>query len=434
MRYSEALAWFYGRQRFGIKLGLDNIARILEYLERPQDAFRALHVTGTNGKGSTCAYLESCLRAAGHRVGLYTSPHLVSFRERILIGGQPVAPEQIGKAADRVRSAVERLETARTHPTFFECVTALAFELFRSQRVAWGVLEVGLGGRLDATNVCNPIATVITNVGLEHTEQLGSSVQSIAREKSGILKPGVPLITGARGPALDAIAKEATTRKVPIRVLRAPDPVEETLAGTRFQTLFAGERIPFETSLLGRHQAHNAALALAALESGAKDVSVPPDAAQRGLKTTLWPGRLEITSRDPLTLLDGAHNAPAMEELAGFLDRHASHRRIAVVLGILRDKNARGMLSALAPRVARIVLTNVPNERTLSPEELRQLLPTDAPAVEVEPDVTEAFRRGLAHGEEPVRLITGSLFLVGEARAQLLKLERDPPVAVPIAQ
>lgn len=434
MQYREALAWLYGRQRFGVKLGLETVEGLLGKMGRPQDSFQAFHVTGTNGKGSASAFLAQCLRSAGHHVGLYTSPHLVHFRERIQVDGEPVSEREVAEAAERLRPLVESMEIGSVHPTFFECATALAFDLFRRRRVPWAVLEVGMGGRLDATNVCRPAATVITNIGLDHTQHLGTSYQAIAREKAGILKPGIPLVTGARGVALDVIAQESTKKQSPVRVVRAPDPVDETWEGTRFTATYLGQKLPFETTLLGTHQAHNAALALATLEAAAAQVPISPAAAQEGIRATRWPGRLELASRDPLTLLDGAHNAAAMEAIAGFLDRHAPHRSVAAVVAILRDKNAAKMLAALCPRISRLILTKAPSARTFEPHELQHALPADAPAVELEPEPGEAFRRALAHGTEQVRLITGSLFLVGEARAQLLRLPRDPTVPSPLLQ
>lgn len=434
MRYADALAWLYSRQKYGVKMGLETIGGLLDRLGRPQDAFRALHVTGTNGKGSTCAFLDAALRSAGHRVGLFTSPHLVRFPERILIDGKPVADADVAAGVERLRPIVESVETGHTRPTFFECVTALAFDLFRTRGISIVVLEVGMGGRLDATNVCNPLVTVITNVGLDHTHYLGTSIQAIAQEKAGILKRGVAAITGARGPALDVVARRATATGTPLRAVRAPDPVHATLEATRFSQPYLGIPTPFETGLLGAHQAHNAALALAALEACAAQLPVAQEAAQRGIRSTQWPGRLEAVGHDPTLLLDGAHNAPAMDTLGRFLDEVAPDHRVAAVVGILRDKEASKMLSILAPRVSRLVLTRVPNERSLNPEELRRMLPADAPPTQVEPEPTAAFRKAFAEGDEPIRLVTGSLFLVGEARVRLLRLERDPPVAAPVTQ
>lgn len=434
MRYTDALAWLYGRQRFGVKLGLETIRALLDRLDRPEASFGALHVAGTNGKGSTCALLESVMRHAGLRVGLYTSPHLVSFRERIRVDGRTIEPDDVARGIERLRPWVEELDGRRMPATFFECTTALAFDHFRRAGVPYAVIEVGLGGRLDATNVCRPLASLITSIGLDHMERLGASVQAIAAEKAGVLRPGVPAYTTARREALDVVAREAGRRGAPLRVVRRPEPVRETLEATEFQVPFDGHPRPFRARLLGEHQAENAALALAGLDGIRREIPIPVDAAQRGIEATDWPGRLEVVDRSPLTLLDGAHNAPAMQALAEFLGRHFPDRGVAACMGTLRDKAASRMLAALAPRVSRLVLTEPPNGRALSASELAEALPPDAPPHAVVANASEAFRTLFQGGGEPVRLITGSLFLVGEARAQIKSLARDPPPKAPPLQ
>ena len=434
MRYKEALDWLYRRQRFGVRLGLENMEALLERLDHPERAFQSLHVTGTNGKGSVCAFLESCVRAAGHRVGLYTSPHLVSFRERIRVDGEMVSEEEIGRGVERLRPVVEALDARRIVPTFFEVTTALAFDIFRARGVPFAVIEVGLGGRLDATNLVVPVVSVITNVGLEHTDRLGTSIQAIAGEKAGILRRGVPTVTGARREALDVIAKAATRVGTSLRVVRRPDPIDESLEGCRFTFPYLGTPEPFHTTLLGEHQAENACLALAALEAAQKSLPVPLDAARRGIDSARWPGRLEVTGQKPLALLDGAHNAPAMEALADFLRRRFPDGRVAACVGILREKSASRMLDILSPAVSRLVLTEAPSDRRLSAAELERCLPSDAPPHETIADPGEALRALFQKGDESVRLVTGSLFLVGEARARLLRLDRDPGMAHAVFQ
>jgi len=433
MDYRDALAWLYRRQRYGIKLGLETMGLLLERLDHPEKSFRAFHVTGTNGKGSVCAFLESSLRAAGHRVGLYTSPHLVTFRERIRIGGEMIAPEHVAAGVERLRPIVDDLDARRTTPTYFECVTALAFEHFRRAKIETAVVEVGLGGRLDATNLCQPLVSVITNVGLDHTDRLGTSIQAIAAEKAGILREGVPAVTGARREALDVVAKEANKRRTSLKVVRPPEPVESTLEATRFRFTYQGEKLDYETRLLGEHQAENACLALAALEAQ-RTIPVPPEATRQGVAKAQWPGRLEIVDREPLTLLDGAHNAPAFETLTGFLSRHAPDGDVAVCVAILRDKSAQKMLRILAPYTKRMILTEAPTSRSLSANELASLLPSDAPPHTIVANPHEAMRALFQGGSEKLRLVTGSLFLVGEARAQILRLERDPDIDVPVTQ
>jgi dihydrofolate synthase / folylpolyglutamate synthase len=426
MDYADALEWLYRRQRFGVKLGLETIGTLLERLGSPHRNFRALHVAGTNGKGSVAALMASCLNSAGHRVGLYTSPHLVTFRERIQVGGTPIEADEVAAGVERLRPHVEDLDGRRSPPTYFECATALAFDHFRRAGVRHAVVEVGLGGRLDATNVVDPIVSVITNIGLDHMDRLGTSIQMIAAEKAGILRPGVVAITGARREALDVIARTATRVQAKLKVVRRPDPVHADLEGTQFEAAYLGQKRPLRIGLLGEHQAENAALALAALEAVQAELPVDPDAAARGLASAVWPGRLEVVDRDPLTLLDGAHNEPAMQSLADFLQAQAPDRDVAVCVGILREKSAQRMLRVLAPHARRLVLTQPPSSRALAVRELEQLLPADAPPHVAIEQPAEALRALFQGGQERLRIVTGSLFLVGEARAQILRLERDP--------
>lgn len=434
MRYEEALAWLYARQRFGIKQGLENVRALLAALDHPEAAFPAYHVTGTNGKGSVCAFLDEMLGAGGYRTGCYTSPHLNSFVERITVAGRPIARTGVAKLVEDVRPVVESLEGRGIRPTFFEVVTALAFEDFRQQRIEVGVIEVGMGGRWDATNVVNPVATVVTNVGLDHTDRLGSTVSAIAREKAGILRPHVPCVTRAVGDAFDVIRRRAREVEAPLRFVSMPN-VQERLDGTRAELEFSGTLAPVDLRLLGRHQAENAALALAALDAAQSRFPVPPENARSALARTHWPGRLEPAGKNPLVLLDGAHNAPACAAVAGFLERVIRPRRVHTLFGALRDKDVPGMLRALAPVVDRWVVTPPPNARALPTSELVDVARREGLAAESEPDLVEAIR--LLHRDadaQDVLLVTGSLFLVGAARAALLKTATDPPLSHAILQ
>lgn len=432
MDYPRALEWLYRRQRFGIKMDLEGIRALLDELGRPEGGLPAFHITGSNGKGSVAAFVASCLQAAGHKTGLYTSPHLVSFCERIQVQGEAIAQEDVGSLVARVKRAVEALEARRIVPTFFETVTAMAFLHFQMVKVDAAVIEVGLGGRLDATNVCKPVASVITNIGLEHTDRLGTSLQAIAREKAGILREGVPAVTAARREALDVVAQEAKRVKAPLKVVRRPESVEETLEGTRFKLNYKGEPIDVQTRLLGMHQAENAALALACLESQSK-FAIDRNQVTQGLANASWPGRLEIVDRDPIALLDGAHNAPAMETLADFLGRQFPDGDVAACIGILRDKAASKMLDTLASRVRRIIVTQPANERAIGANELGRLVP-EGPVVSIVEEPGQALRELYQGGNERCKLVTGSLFLVGEARAQFLRLPRDPAPGAAILQ
>lgn len=422
--YERALAWLYARQNLGVKLGLDNTRALLEELGNPQHAFDAFHVGGTVGKGSTCYALEACLGEAGHDVGLFTSPHLTSFRERIRIRQRAVSEAEVLAAARRVRDAVESVQRQGHNPTFFECVTAMAFDEFRRQGVRVAVVEVGMGGRLDATNLVQSVATGITRIGLDHTQALGTDLASIATEKAGIIKDGVPVVTTARGSALDVIARTATRHGAKIKVVRAPDEVEETRQNIRFAAEYGGHPELVESSVLGRHQAENIIAALRMLE--AVPTYTPGfDEVARALKTLAVPGRLEPVRSDPWTILDGAHNTEAMDACVAFLDRVAPGQETAACVAVLRDKPATAMLERLATRCSRLVLTTAPCPRSLEAAELARACPADI-AHEVVPQPEKALRRLLAEGTEPIRLVTGSLFLVGYARGRLTDADQDP--------
>ncbi|MBI2077816.1 MAG: bifunctional folylpolyglutamate synthase/dihydrofolate synthase [Euryarchaeota archaeon] len=433
MRYEEALGWLYARQRFGIKQGLDNMARLLAALEDPQKGFDAFHVTGSNGKGSVSAFLDEALRSTHSDVGRYVSPHLTTFTERVTVGGREIPRSEVALLTEQLVPVVEGLEREGARATFFEVVTALAFLYFRRRRIKVAVVEVGMGGRWDATNLVRPAACVITNVGLEHTDRLGSTVGAIAAEKAGILKPGAPAVTRAVGEAYDVVRRRAREVGAALRFVSAPD-ATESLDGTRCTLTYQGAPVDVKLGLLGRHQAENAALAAAALE--ATPAWAPtPDRLVAALAKTRWPGRLEPVSQGPLVLLDGAHNAPACEVLAGFIERVVRPRRTHAVFGALRDKNVPGMVRALAPAIDRWVVTAVPNERGLPPEQVAATLRDEGRPAAIETDTVEAIR--LLHAEaapEDVLFVTGSLFLVGAARAALLKTETDPPVPHAILQ
>lgn len=428
MRYDEALAWLYARQRFGIKQGLENMEALLAALDHPERAFPAYHVTGTNGKGAVCAFLDSALRASGRSVGRYVSPHLTTFTERVTVGGTEIPRTDVALLVDQIRPLVEDLEGRGVRPTFFEVITALAFQYFRRRGVEAAVVEVGMGGRWDATNVVEPVASVITNVGLDHTDRLGSTLAAIAAEKAGIIKPGVPVVTRAVDEAYDAVRRRAREASAPIRFVPAPE-AAETLEGTRAVVPYGGEALALRFPLLGRHQAENAAVAAAALEAAASRFPVAPDALRRGLESARWPGRLEAAGRDPLVLLDGAHNPPAVQTIAGFLERVLAPRPVRVLFGAMRDKSVAGMVRPLAPLVKEWVVTAARSPRAVPPRVLAETLLREGVRAEPIDDAVDAIRRLHRDAErDDVLLVTGSLFLVGEARAALLKAPTDPPV------
>ncbi len=397
--YPAALRWLYGTQLTGIKLGLDPMRRLLGALGWEPGGTRFLHVAGTNGKGSVCAMLDAVLRASGRRAGLFTSPHLVSFRERIRLDGGMIPEADVSEGLSRLRTLTADWEQP---PTFFELTTALALDWFRQRGAEVVVLETGLGGRLDATNVLErPAACVLTSIGMDHTGYLGDTLTAIAGEKAGILKPGVPAVSGPQQPeAGEVLSRRAGEVGAPLRFVTEPIPPQ------------------WRISLVGSHQRTNAALALAAL--GAAGLSVGEADARRGLETVDWPGRFQ-RCEGGRTILDGGHNPAAAARLATtWQEEFGADARATVVLGLLRDKDAAGIVRALAPVAARFVAVPVrTSPRTVTAEELQATLSETVPNVPVETaaDLPGALGLARAHGERT--LVTGSLFLVGEALALL---------------
>ncbi len=405
----DPLRWLVERQRFGVELGLERMRRLLEELGRPDRAYRSVLVGGTNGKGSTAATLAAGLGAAGERVGLTTSPHLVHFAERFLVDGAAVPDATVREALRRVRPPAERAGA-----TFFEIVTALALVLFAEAGVGTAVLEVGLGGRFDATNAVEPALSLITGVALDHVGVLGDTVERIAHEKAGILRAGVPAWTGASGPALKALRSEAAARGARLRTLESEVRLEVGDRGwdgleLDLHTPFGAARAV--TPLVGRHQARNVALALV----GASELGVALGVAARGAARTVWPGRLErLRYRGRWLVLDGAHNPDAAAALARALTS-LEGRVPVLVLGVSADKDVEGVVEALAGVADRVVATRASSSpRAMPPEDLGRVVGADA----VADDPTEALRLAMRWaGEGATVAIAGSLFLVGEVRA-----------------
>lgn len=399
MTYSEALAWLYGTQDRGVKLGLERMRALLEELEWDAAGTRFLHVAGTNGKGSVCAMLDSICRAAGMRTGLFTSPHLITFRERIRVNGAMARTEEIAGELTRIRNAGEELQ-----PTFFEITTALALGLFQNGALDVVVLETGLGGRLDSTNVVRPEVAVITSVGLDHTQILGATLREIAWEKAGIIKPGVPVVTGPLPEAAaDVVAAVAEER------------------GARLVTVSEPER-EYAVGLKGAHQGINAAVALRALE--AAGIAVSAEHVAEGLRSVSWPGRFQDTRLG--FILDGAHNPEAARRLVETWREEYGAGRTRVILGVVREKEARGICAELAAVAEEFVIVPVRSPRARPVEELleiaRALRPSRA-CGSLEEAIATTPRR------EPPALITGSLFLVGEALVLLGMAEGEQEIS-----
>ena len=392
MNYRDALAWVYGRQSFGIKLGLDNTRRLLAAAGNPHARLRFLHVAGTNGKGSTCAMMDAILRAAGHRTGLYTSPHLVDFRERIRLDGAMIPEDAVAEGLSLLREAAETCDHA---PTFFELVTVLAAWWLAREEAEYVVWETGMGGRLDATNAVLPDVAVITPIGLDHQKWLGDTLAQIAGEKAGIIKSQVPVVSA---PQAQEVREVLTS----------------TAAGVGAPITFVSE--PWSggaAGLAGAHQRWNAALACAALR--AAGVRVDADAEVQGLRSVVWPGRFQRIGED--LVVDGAHNPSAIETLVATWREVYGDVRASLVFGAVLDKDIEALLLALRSIADEIWLVPVNNVRGASPEELRPMAEAARFATIHDGPVEASLAAARAAGQ-PV-LVAGSLFLAGEVLALL---------------
>jgi len=422
MSYEEAVRFLYslGNEVKAAKLGLDRMTALLEELGSPHRACSFIHVAGTNGKGSTCAMIESGLRAAGVATGLYTSPHLAEPVERIRIADRPIGPARFAEAFGQVHAAAERL-IARgaldAHPTYFETVTAMAFVVFREARVGTAVLEVGLGGRLDATNVVEPRLAVITPIDFDHEAFLGRGIETIAAEKAGILKRGAPAVIAAQRPEAARVLAAAADA-LAIEPVWASDWRVEELSlypgGSCFRLAGPAE-LRIDCPLAGEHQVANAVTAALALNS----LGFAAEVIREGIRQAHWPGRLERVSAAPEIILDGAHNPAGARALAAYINRFFDDRHVWLIYGAMRDKAVEEMGAILFPLADRIVATAPQMARALRPETIRDL--ADHPRLCTAATLADALAivRREAAPDDAV-FISGSLFLVGEARRLLL--------------
>jgi len=393
MHYRAALDWLFSTQMFGIKLGLDGTRQLLkEYLSYPASGVTVIHIAGTNGKGSTCAMVDSIARACGKRCGLFTSPHLIDFRERIKVSGQEIPEESCAAMLTELREICEKMES---HPTFFEITLVLAMRWFRIRECEMIVLETGMGGRLDATTAVPADVCVITPIGLDHMQYLGDTVEMIAKEKAGIFVNGKPVIAAAQAREVEfVLEKEANEMRSPIEFIREP------LLG-------------YSMALIGAHQQWNAALAVAALHRAGLALSA--DSVRYGLTKIDWPGRFEVIR--PRIVLDGAHNPQGAQILAETWRSSYPDRKAALIFSAVDGKDIPAILAVLAPLASQIFFCPVDTPRAVPAEELATQLPENAPPHQVFTDFKSAFTAAQSHDD--LMLIAGSLFLVGEARAYL---------------
>jgi len=425
MNLEQCRAYLDSLQVLGIKLGLDNIRTLLEVLDNPHLSYPTVLVAGTNGKGSVCAMLARILSRHGLRTGLYTSPHLVLVEERIRINDRLISRPAFCRALTEVRQAADRLLRAGklpSPPTHFEVLTCAALSYFKIRRVDIAVLEVGLGGRFDATNVVTPVLSVITSIGRDHEKYLGRTIGQIAFEKAGIIKPEVPVVSGVLRPtAASVIRKRARELRAPyLGALDSPHTLRAIKGKTGYQFVYklGGGKYSFSPGLAGFHQGRNAAVALAAaLRLGQVWRPLRKTWIVRGIEETRWPGRLETVCRRPRVILDGAHNPDGVKAVRDYV-RDFIRRPVILVFGVMKDKDISGLARILFPIAQKVILTKFPYHRAAEPADILGHARRFAGRALIEPNPSRAYRLALAEARrlQGCVLATGSLFLVGEIK------------------
>jgi dihydrofolate synthase/folylpolyglutamate synthase len=416
--YKESVSWLYSLQKFGIKFGLSKTYNLLKAFGNPHLAQRYIHIAGTNGKGSVGAMLESVLIKSGLKVGLYSSPHLVSFSERFRINREFIKKDQAASIIMELKEVISKKE----QPTFFELTTAMALIYFFREDVDVGIIEVGMGGRLDATNVIYPMVSIITNIGLEHQEFLGNNIIDIAKEKGGIIKEGVDLVTGVTQPSVVRLLESLCKKKdAPFWRVGRSVQYRRLPSGLLGYYGLRDRYTDIELGLQGRFQYRNAALALLTLEIlKRKGLFISDEAVRAGLEDLIWPGRLEEVSSNPTIILDGAHNPSAMRLLADSIGRDFDFKKLILILGIMEDKDIKNILKEILPLANRVIYTRPTYYRAADPQYLMDLAREFGKAGEVYLPIKAAIDRAVNLADKrDLILVTGSLFTVGEAKSCL---------------
>ncbi len=419
------IEWLQQFKPYGIKLGLDRIKYIVDKLGNPERRYRNIHVAGTNGKGTVCRLLSNILLEDGYHVGLYTSPHLYDIRERFIVDNKIIEEEKLLEVISIVKPVVDKLIQKKIYPTYFEVTTAIAFQYFSMEDVDIAVIEVGMGGRFDATNIMTPMVSIITNISLDHQQFLGETIEEIAFEKAGVIKNGIPVITAADKKALKIIEKTVIEKNSPLRYIKK-DYIRRISKNIDRQIFHIElERdYTIETSLLGSQQGENIAIVLAAIEELRKQgLKISDESIKNGIKKTNTPGRMELISRKPLILLDGAHNIAGIKVLKENL-MDFNYDRLILVFGVLKDKNYSDMIDIISENADIIILTQPDTSRASPVNSIIKLI-DETKKVYVTTKVRDAVDQALkVVGKKDMICITGSLYTVGEAREILMRGRR----------
>jgi dihydrofolate synthase/folylpolyglutamate synthase len=427
MNYNEAMDFINNTAKFGSNLGLERTEKILELLDNPHKKLKCIHIAGTNGKGSTTVMLTEILKEAGYKVGMYISPFLEEFEERIQINGVNIPKEHLSIAVTKVAEAVNKVvELGYDHPTEFEIITCAMFLYFYGMKVDYAVVEVGLGGRLDSTNVITPILSIITSISYDHMKILGDTLDKIAYEKAGIIKPGIPVVVYPQEEeSLQAITEIAAERNS--KIIEVPNNCVELKASASQAKNIAVQNIFIRTStrdynvelsLLGKHQLLNCAVVLFAAEELIKQgINISTDNILSALRKVKWPGRLEVMNTEPLVAIDGAHNIDGIKKLVESVDMYFSYNKLILILGILADKQVKDMISTIVPKADRVIAVTPHSDRAELAVELAEEIRKINPNVEVIEDYEKAYCTALSYCDErDMLLVSGSLYMIGDMR------------------
>ena len=420
MNYQQAVSWLNGSQRFGMKLSLDRIISILDQLNNPEKKINVIHVAGTNGKGSVCRYISSILEEEGYQVGLFTSPHLESIRERICINNKLISKKDFSYYISIIKNVVDNLEKKELHPTYFEICTVLGFLFFNEKKVDYAIVEVGLGGRYDATNVVSPIATVITNISYDHQHILGETLEEIAFEKAGIIKSDVPLITGVQGKALEVIQKSASKHNAPISIVQSNiSTIKESNLDFQIIKIQGNmDSYVLVTSEIGSFQKQNLSIAIYTIEQlQMNGVFISYESIQNGVKSMVYTGRMKMVHNKPIVLIDGAHNHGGIIELKNTISSLFPGKKIILIFGVLKDKNVHEMIKEIQAVTKSLILTKSKNNRAVNQQELLKMISSffSEKNIFLTDSIDQAIKKGFKISlQDDIIIITGSLYTVQE--------------------
>lgn len=431
MNYNEALKYIHGSHKFGVRLGLDNIKKLLELLDNPQDKLKIIHIAGTNGKGSTCSFISTILKEGGYKVGLYTSPFLETFTERIRVNGENIPEDEVGNIVSLIKEKIEvMVNEGYSYPTEFEIVTAMAFYYFYNENVDFVVLEVGLGGRYDATNVIEkPIVSVITSISMDHIGVLGDTLGKIAFEKGGIIKENCTTIVYPQkyeaGEVIKNICKENRSKYIECN-FNDINIKQSNINLQKYDCIInKKEYKDLEIKLIGDHQVKNSVLALNVIDyiNDNLGLNISEECIRKGLAQTSWPGRIEKIKENPMFIIDGAHNEEGAESLAKAMDKYFKDKNKVLIIGMLEDKDISSVLDILIPRFNKVITTTPDNPRSIDADKLKKKIEEYNIDVISKPKINEAVEYALQNTKkEDVIISAGSLYMIGNVRSIIKNL------------